>query len=161
MNRALEMQHDTSLYQVELAGRRVTLVASLIYLRYCKRRYLRFYRAFDRFKMKCFFHEALMFWGCAARQCIIDNTNLARLRGTGAHALIVPEMEAFAKQYGFVFRCHEINHCNRKAGEEGASGRWKPTSCPAALSRAWRTSTNRRWRGPRCAWTTSSRARRG
>jgi hypothetical protein len=68
--------------------------------------------------MKCFFHEALMFWGYAAGQCIIDNTNLARLRGTGANALIVPEMEAFSKQYGFVFRCHEINHCNRKAGEE-------------------------------------------
>src|ERR1017187_673576 len=30
----LEMQHDTSLYQVELAGRRVKLIASLIYLRY-------------------------------------------------------------------------------------------------------------------------------
>ena len=114
----LEMQHDTSLYQVELAGRRVPLIASLIYLRYCKRRYLKFYRAFDRFKMKCFFHQGLMFWGYAAGQCIIDNTNLARLRGTGAHAVIVPEMEAFAKQYGFVFRCHEIKHCNRKAGEE-------------------------------------------
>jgi hypothetical protein len=114
----LEMQHDTSLYQVELAGRRVKLIASLIYLRYSKRRYLTFYRAFDRFKMKCFLHEALTFWGCAARQCIIDNTNLARLRGSGANALIVPEMEAFAREHGFVFRCHEINHCNRKAGEE-------------------------------------------
>jgi hypothetical protein len=114
----LEMQHDTSLYHVELAGRRVKLIASLIYLRYSKRLYLTFYRAFDRFKMKCFLHEALMFWGCAARQCIIDNTNLARLRGTGANALIVPEMEVFAKEHGFVFRCHEINHCNRKAGEE-------------------------------------------
>jgi hypothetical protein len=63
-----------------------------------KRRYLVFYRAFNRFKMKCFFHEALMFWGCADRQCIIDNTNLARLRGTGANALIVLEMETFGKQ---------------------------------------------------------------
>jgi transposase len=114
----LEMQHDTSVYQVPLAGRRVKLIASLFYLRYSKRRYLKFYRNFDRFKMKCFFHEALMFWGWAAHQCIIDNTNLARLRGSGANALIVPEMEAFAKQYGFVFRCHEIRHCNRKAGEE-------------------------------------------
>lgn len=114
----LEMQHDTSVYQVERAGRRVKLIASLLYLRYCKRRSLKFDRAFDRFKMKCFFHEALMFWGYAARQCIIDNTNLARLRGTGANALIVPEMEAFSKQYGFVFRCHEIGHANRKAGEE-------------------------------------------
>ena len=113
-----EMQHDTSPYQVELAGRRVRLIASLIYLRYSKRRYLKFYRAFDRFKMKCFFHEALLFWGCAGGQCIIDNTNLARLRGTGANAVIVPEMEAFAKQYGFEFRCHAVKHANRKAGEE-------------------------------------------
>lgn len=29
-----EMQHDTSVYQVALAGRRVRLIASLIYLRY-------------------------------------------------------------------------------------------------------------------------------
>ena len=114
----LEMQHDTSVYQVELAGRRTKLVASLIYLRYSKRRYLRFYRAFDRFKMKCFFHQALTFWGYSARQCIIDNTNLARLRGTGAQALIVPEMEAFARGYGFVFICHALKHPNRKAGEE-------------------------------------------
>ena len=113
-----EMQHDTSPYQIELAGRRVRLIASLIYLRYCKRRYLRFYRAFDRFKMKCFFHEALMFWGYSAPLCIIDNTNLARLRGTGARAVMVPEMEAFAKQYGFQYRCHELKHSNRKAGEE-------------------------------------------
>ena len=113
-----EMQHDTSVYQVELAGRRTRLIASLIYLRYCKRRYLKFYRAFDRFKMKCFFHQALTFWGYAARQCIIDNTNLARLRGTGANALIHPEMEAFARPYGFAFRCHELGHPDRKAGEE-------------------------------------------
>ena len=59
-----------------------------------------------------------MFWGYAARHCIIDNTNLARWRGTGANALIVPEMEAFAKSYGFQFRCHELRHPNRKAGEE-------------------------------------------
>ncbi len=113
-----EMQHDTSPYSVPLAGRPVKLVASLIYLRYSKRRYLRFYRAFDRFKMKCFFHQALTYWGYAARQCIIDNTNLARLRGTGAHAVIHPEMEAFARQYGFAYHCHELRHSDRKAGEE-------------------------------------------
>jgi len=113
-----EMQHDTSPYAVPLAGRAVKLVASLIYLRYCKRRYLRFYRGFDRFKMKCFFHQALTFWGYAARQCIIDNTNLARLRGTGAHAVIHPEMEAFARQYGFAYHCHALRHSDRKAGEE-------------------------------------------
>ena len=114
----VEMQHDTSEYRVKLADQNVKLIGSLIYLRYSKRRYLRFYRAFNRFKMKCFFHEALMFWGYSARSCIIDNTNLARLRGVGRSALMTAEMENFGKQYGFEFRCHEVGHCNRKAGEE-------------------------------------------
>ena len=113
-----EMQHDTSPYVVALGDQRVRLTASLLYLRYSKRRYLRFYRVFNRFRMKCFLHEALMFWRHAAPQCIIDNTNLARLRGTGREAVMVPEMEAFAKQYGFHFVCHEKGHANRKAGEE-------------------------------------------
>jgi len=113
-----EMQHDTTVYQIKLEGKPTRLVASLLYLRYSKRRYLKFYRGFNRFQMKCFLHEALSFWGYAAGQCIIDNTNLARLRGTGAQAVMVPEMEGFAKQYGFGFRCHEKGHANRKAGEE-------------------------------------------
>jgi hypothetical protein len=113
-----EMQHDTSVYPLSIGGLNGSVIASLLYLRYSKRRYLKFYRAFNRFKMKCFFHEALMFWGYAAGDCIIDNTNLARLRGTGADAVIAPEMEAFARQYAFRFRCHEIGHANRKAGEE-------------------------------------------
>jgi transposase len=113
-----EMQHDTTRYSILLGDARAMLVASLLYLRYSKRRYLRFYRMFPRFRMKCFLHEALMFWQHAAPVCIIDNTNLARLRGTGRDAVIVPEMEAFAKQYGFRFVCHEKNHPNRKAGEE-------------------------------------------
>jgi hypothetical protein len=50
--------------------------------------------------------------------CIIDNTNLARLRGSGSRAVIVPEMATFAKQYGFEFVCHEIGHSDRKAGNE-------------------------------------------
>ena len=113
-----EMQHDTTIYQVTLAGQRTKLIASLLYLRYSKRRYLKFYRVFNRFVMKCFLHEALMYWGYAARCCIIDNTNLARLRGVGKRAVIVPEMREFSKRYGFQFECHAIDHPNRKAGEE-------------------------------------------
>lgn len=113
-----EMQHDTTVYPIKLAGRPTRVIASLLYLRYSKRRYLKFYRLFNRFTMKCFLHEALMFWGYAARQCVIDNTNLARLRGSGRRAVIVPEMAAFAARYGFQFLCHELRHANRKAGEE-------------------------------------------
>ncbi|MGH9580161.1 MAG: hypothetical protein ACRD2R_04135, partial [Terriglobales bacterium] len=114
----LEMQHDTTVYQVPLAGQPTRVIASLLYLRYSKRRYLKFYRLFNRFAMQCFLHEALMVWGYAAKQCIIDNTNLARLRGSGKQAVIVPEMVSFAQRYGFQFLCHEIRHPNRKAGEE-------------------------------------------
>ena len=108
-----EMQHDTSVYQVTVGDHRTRVIASLLYLRYSKRRYLRFYRAFNRFAMKCFLHEALLFWGYAARQCVIDNTNLARWKGTGKRAVIVPEMVAFARTYGFEFICHELRHPNR------------------------------------------------
>lgn len=113
-----EMQHDTTVYWVKLADQRVKLIASLIYLRYSKRRYLKFYRVFNRFAMKCFLHEALMFWGYSARRCIIDNTNLARLSGAGSSAVIAPEMREFSRRYGFQFVCHAINHPNRKAGNE-------------------------------------------
>jgi hypothetical protein len=112
------MQHDTSPYRVKFANTTVLVQGSLLYFRYCKLKYLKFYRAFDRFKMKCFFHEALSFWGYAAAKCIIDNTNLARLYGTGKNAVIHPEMAQFAKQYGFKFICHEKGHANRKAGNE-------------------------------------------
>ena len=113
-----EMQHDTSPYRVAFAGKPVLVQGSLLYFRFSKVRYLKFYRSFDRFKMKCFFHAALTFWGYTAYVCIIDNTNLARLRGTGANAVINPQMEQFAKQYGFEFVCHEKGHANRKAGNE-------------------------------------------
>ena len=113
-----EMQHDTSPYRIKIADKLTRVVGSLLYLRYCKMRYLKFYRWFNRFKMKCFFHEALTFFGYTAHECIIDNTNLARLRGIGANAVIIPEMKQFSDKYGFKFICHEKGHANRKAGNE-------------------------------------------
>jgi transposase len=113
-----EMQHDTSPFTIPLARVPTKLQASLLYLRYSKRRYLQFYRVFDRFRMKCFLHRALVHWGHAPGVCVIDNTHLARLRGLGSQAVMVPEMEAFAKAYGFRFLCHAPRHSDRKAGEE-------------------------------------------
>ena len=114
----LEMQHDTSPYRIKINDCLTRVIASLLYFRYSKMRYLKFYRFFNRFMMKCFFHEGLTFFGCCAHHCIIDNTNLARLMGSGANAVIVDEMSRFAQQYGFKFICHEIGHANRKAGNE-------------------------------------------
>lgn len=116
----VEMQHDTSVYKVEIANKPIKMICSLLYFRYSKVRYVKFYRSFNRFRMKCFFHEALTFFGYTARECVIDNTNLARLYGSGKKAVIAPEMEDFSKRYGFKFLCHEIGHSNRKAGIERA-----------------------------------------
>ena len=113
-----EMQHDTTVYFMKMGSQKVKVVASLLYFRYSKIRYLKFYRNFDRFRMQCFIHEALSHFEYAAPTCIIDNTNLARLRGSGKTALIGPEMERFSARYGFKFICHALNHPNRKAGNE-------------------------------------------
>ena len=114
-----EMQHDTSPHKLTIGGiPKVTVIASLLYFRYSKAYYLRFYRSFNRFKMKCFLHEALMHYGYSCPVTIIDNTNLAVLSGTGENAVMVPEMVEFAKRYSFKFKAHRVKKPNRKAGEE-------------------------------------------
>ena len=113
-----EMQHDTSPYKLEIGGKKTDVVCSSIYMRYSKLVYIKFYRSFDRFAMKCFFNEALRFWGYCARKCVIDNTHLAIWYGTGPRAVFNEEMVNFARQYGFRWVAHEIMHSNRKAGVE-------------------------------------------
>jgi transposase len=113
-----EMQHDTSPYRVKISGATLGVQGSLLYYRYSKQYFLKFYRSFNRFRMKCFFHEALTHFGYAAPVCIIDNTHLAVLRGTGKNAVMVAEMSEFARRYGFQFEAHEKGHADRKAGDE-------------------------------------------
>ena len=113
-----EMQHDTSVFSVTMNGKKQKMICSGLYLRYSKMRYIKFYRRFNRFAMKCFFHEALTFRGYCARICIIDNTSLAVWYGSGSRAVFSPEMTAFAGNYGFTLYAHEISHANRKAGKE-------------------------------------------
>jgi transposase len=113
-----EMQHDTTIYSLKIGGVQTKVICSGIYLRYSKMRIIRFYLRFNRFTMKCFIDEALRFWGYCARICVIDNTNLAILHGSGSSAVMNPEMIAFADNYGFSWKAHAINHPNRKAGKE-------------------------------------------
>lgn len=115
-----EMQHDTSPYEVKFKnGKKMRVVASLIYFRYSKMRYLVFYPSFTRFRMKCFFHEALIHFGFVAWICVIDNTNLAVLHGTGPDAVMVPEMVEFGRSHGgFKWKAHKIRHSDRKGGVE-------------------------------------------
>jgi transposase len=113
-----EMQHDTSEHKVRIAGVQRKVISSGLYLRYSKMRYVLFYRRFNRFTMKCFFDEALRHWGYCAPNCIIDNTHLAILYGSGPSAVMCPEMIGFGNNYGFTWKAHAIGHADRKAGTE-------------------------------------------
>lgn len=113
-----EMQHDVTPYRLKIAEKIMRVICSALYLRFSKMRYVKFYPYFNRFKMKCFFYEALSYWKYTAKTCVIDNTNLAILHGTGKDAVFCPEMTAVAKAYGFSWLAHEKGHANRKAGEE-------------------------------------------
>lgn len=113
-----ESQHDTSPYTIDINGKKKKIVASQLYYRYSKRRYLKFYTSFTRFHMKCFFHEGLNYFQYVCQKCIIDNTNLAVHHGTGKEAVFHDEMISFAKLYRFIWKAHEIKHSDRKAGVE-------------------------------------------
>jgi transposase len=113
-----EMQHDTSEHKVRIGGVQRKVISSGLYLRYSKMRYVLFYRRFNRFIMKCFFDEALRHWRYLAPNCIIDNTHLAILYGSGSSAVMCPEMIGFGNNYGFIWKAHAIGHADRKAGTE-------------------------------------------
>lgn len=113
-----EMQHDTSPYIIPIGEQKKKVVCSSLYLRYCKLRYIKFSPVFNRFIMKCFLYEALQFFKFCADTCIIDNTNLAVLYGTGENAVFNPEMIQYANQFGFRWKAHRVKHSDRKAGVE-------------------------------------------
>lgn len=112
------MQHDTSPHVIEVGGRRTLLQCAGLYFRYSKVRYIKYYLSFDKFAMKSFLYEALTFWKYTAGTCVIDNTSLAVLRGTGPDAVFHDDMNAFAKRLGFVWLAHPLKKPNWKAGKE-------------------------------------------
>jgi transposase len=114
----VEMQHDTSPHRVTIGGQvRLMQTASLV-LCYSRLIYVQIYPAFTRFWCKVFLTDALQYVGGACRTCMIDNTHVVVLRGTGAEMVPVPEMAAFAERFGFRFRAHEKGHANRSARVE-------------------------------------------
>jgi hypothetical protein len=113
-----ESQHDLSDYYIKIGEKKTKMIASLFYLRFSKLFFLKFYPFFDRFKMKCFFFEALSHFQHMTEICVIDNTSLVINRGSGKNAVFNKEMVDFAKAYGFKWYAHAIKHSDRKAGVE-------------------------------------------
>jgi hypothetical protein len=114
----VEMQHDTSPHEVEVAGRKYKAQTASAVLCYSRMLFFQIYPTFQRFDCKVFLTDALQYLGGAAERVMIDNTHVVVLRGTGREMLPVPEMEAFAERFAFRFLAHERGDANRSARVE-------------------------------------------
>ncbi len=80
--------------------------------------FFQLYPAFNRFYCKLFLTEGLSYLQGVCQVCMIDNTHVVVASGTGSEMVPVPEMEAFAHRFGFVFKAHEKGDANRSARVE-------------------------------------------
>jgi hypothetical protein len=108
------MQHDTSPHRVVLSGKTVTAQCAGLALAYSRRLFIQYYPRFTRFEAKQFLLEAVRFNDGSCPLCIIDNTSVLIVAGSGADAVVAPEILAFAHTLGFRFRPHRIEHPDRK-----------------------------------------------
>jgi transposase len=115
---ASEMQHDTSPHRVTIAGRPVTAQCASLVLAYSRRLFVQYFARFTRFEAKHFLLEAIRFMDGSVPVCIIDNTSVILAGGSGAEAIVAPEMAAFARTLGFEFRAHRVRNPNRKGRVE-------------------------------------------
>ncbi len=113
-----EMQFDTSPHTVTLDGRKGLAHCATLVLGYSRKLYVQYYPVFTRFEARAFLTKALDFMGGSCKRCVIDNTSVAVIAGSGETAVIAPEMEAFARHYGFTFSAHALRHADRKGKVE-------------------------------------------
>ena len=113
-----EMQFDTSPHHLKLNDRPVKAQCAALVLAYSRRIFIRYYPCFTRFEAKAFLREALCFMHGSATRCMVDNTHVVVASGSGAEALIAPEMAAFGQIFGFAFVAHAPGDTNRSARVE-------------------------------------------
>jgi hypothetical protein len=110
-----EAQHDTSPHRVSIAGKMVKAQCASLVLANCRLLFFQYYPRFTRFEAKIFLTAALSYLDAVPEICVIDNTSVLVAAGSGADAIIAPEMEAFGAIYGLRFVAHAIGHANRSA----------------------------------------------
>ena len=85
-----EMQHDTSPHDLVQGGKRRRVQTASLVLCYSRMLFFQVYPRFTRFDCKVFLTEALRYLGGACDVCMIDNTHLVVLKGTGVEMIPVP-----------------------------------------------------------------------
>ena len=114
----VEMQHDTSPHRAPIGGRDTSVQTASLVLGYSRMRFVQCYPRFTRFECKLFLTDALVYFGGACDRCIIDNTHVVVLSGTGRDMVPVPEMAAFGDRFDFRFEAHEVGDADRSAKVE-------------------------------------------
>lgn len=113
-----EMQFDTSPHSLKLGDQCVKAQCASLVLAYSRRILIRYFPSFTRFEAKAFLREALCFMDGSASRCMVDNSNVVVASGSGAEAVMAPEMAAFGQIFGFAFVAHAIGDANRSARVE-------------------------------------------
>jgi hypothetical protein len=112
------MQHDTSPHVAKVSGAEERVQTASLVLCYSRMLFFQCYPRFTRFHCKLFLTDAIRYMGGSCTACMIDNTHVVVLSGTGKDMVPVPEMEAFARRFGFDFVAHERGDANRSARVE-------------------------------------------
>ncbi len=113
-----EMQHDTSPHDVESGGRFRRVHCASLVLCFSRMLFAQVYPVWNRFWARVFLTEAMLEFGGAAGQCVVDNASILVAHGTGKEAVMAPEIEAHAKRFGHTFLAHELGDVNRSARVE-------------------------------------------
>ena len=135
--RGEEMQFDTSPHSLTLNERPVKAQCAALVLAYSRRAFIQYYPGFTRFEAKAFVREALCFMDGSAQRCMVDNTHVVVASGSGVEAVIAPEMEAFARIFGFEFVAHAIGDANRSARVERLFYHVERNFLPGRRFRSW------------------------
>jgi transposase len=113
-----EMQHDTSPYGFAIGGKQRSIQIASLVLCFSRMIFIQLYSCFTRFECKVFLTDAFKYFGGTCKSCMVDNTNVVRLKGTGKDMVPVPEMACFAERFGATFAAHEVGDANRSARVE-------------------------------------------
>lgn len=113
-----EMQHDTSPHYAWIGGVHRKVQTAAVVLCYSELLFFQLYPHFTRFECKIVLTEACEYFVGSADVCMIDNTHVVVLTGTGKDMIPVPEMVVFGERFGFEFKAHEKGDANRSARVE-------------------------------------------
>lgn len=112
------MQHDTSPHTLKMGDKWVKAQCASLVLGYSRKLYVQYYPRFTRFEAKVFLTAALKYMEGSCGRCIIDNTSVIVVHGTGSDAVMAPEMEVFGQMFGTMFVAHNLDDADRKAKVE-------------------------------------------